>query len=65
MSLIPAIGAVIAFILTEDMRLDMVIIDRWTLLMAVIALVQIILAVFSKKSSKEEENEEDSKADLA
>ena len=65
LSLIPAIGAVIAFILTEDMRLDMVIIDRWTLLMAVIALVQIILAVFSKKSSKEEENEEDSKADLA
>ena len=55
----------IAFILTEDMRLDMVIIDRWTLLMVIIALVQIILVVLSKKSSKEEENEEDGEADLA
>ena len=60
-SLIPAIGAVIAFILTENMLLPMVIVDRWTLLMVAIALVQVVITALSKKRDEEQE-ENDSAA---
>ena len=58
-SLIPAVAAVIAFVLTENMKLPMIMVDRWTLLMAVIAVLQLIVAVMSKKQkeSQDEENE--------
>ena len=46
-SIIPAVGAVIAFILTEDMRHQMVLVDQWTLLMAIIALIQTGVSIFS------------------
>ena len=57
-SLIPAIAAVIAFVLTENMKLPMIMVDRWTLLMVVIAVLQLIVAVMSKKQ-KESQDEED------
>ena len=56
-SLIPAIAAVIAFALTENMRLPMVMTDRWTLLMVIIAVVQLIVAVLCKKKKESEEDE--------
>lgn len=57
-SLVPAIGAVIAFILTEDMRNPMILVDRWTILMVIIAVVQIVVAFLSKKKTEEPEEEE-------
>ena len=57
MSIIPAAGAVIAFILTENMNNPMILTDRWTILMAVIMLIQAVVALFAKKS--EDENEDD------
>ena len=57
-SLIPAIAAVIAFALTENMRLPMVMTDRWTLLMVIIAVVQLIVAVLCKKKKESEEDDE-------
>ncbi len=62
LSLIPFVVAVIVFILTEDMRNPMVFVDRWTILMAAIALVQAVLALFCKKSYKEEEEEQEEEA---
>ncbi|MGI6350022.1 MAG: beta strand repeat-containing protein [Eubacteriales bacterium] len=56
LSFIPLIVAVIVFILTEDMRNPMVFVDRWTIWMAVIAAVQVILALFCKKSYEEDED---------
>ncbi|MEA5050132.1 MAG: InlB B-repeat-containing protein [Oscillospiraceae bacterium] len=56
-SLIPAVGAVIAFILTENMRNPMVFTDKWTLLMVAIAAVQAVVAVLCKKG----EDKNDSK----
>ena len=53
-----AIAAVITFILTEDMRLPMIMIDRWTLLMVIILAVQIVAAVLNKKASENEEDED-------
>ena len=60
-SIIPGIGAIIVFILTEDIRLPMVFTDRWTLLMFIIALVQLIVALLAmkKKERPEEEKEEE------
>ena len=57
-SLVPAIGAIIAFILTEDMSQPMVFVDRWTLLMVIIAVIQIVIAVLSMKD-KQEPDEDD------
>ena len=61
-SLIPAIAAVIAFALTENMRLPMVMTDRWTLLMVIIAVVQLIVAVLCKKKKESEEDENQANA---
>ena len=60
-----AIAAPIAFILTEDMSLPMVMADRWTVLMIVILAVQIVAAALNKKASKLEDNEEELAAEGA
>ena len=57
-SLIPGIGAIIVFILTEDMSLPMVFVDKWTLLMVIIAVIQIVIAVLSMRN-REEPDEDD------
>lgn len=57
-SLVPALAAAAVFILTEDMRLPMALADRWTLLMLLIALVQLAVCFFARKS-KDEMDEED------
>ena len=61
-SLIPAVAAVIAFVLTENMRLPMIMVDRWTLLMVIIAVVQLIVAVLCKKKKESEEDENQANA---
>lgn len=48
-SLVPALGALVAFLLTEDLRLPMTFVDRWTLLMVLIALVQLTVCIAAKK----------------
>ena len=55
-SLIPAIGALAAFVLTENMKLPMAMVDRWTLLMVIIAVLQLIVAVMSKKQNESEDD---------
>ena len=57
-SIIPALAAIITFILTEDMSLPMQFTDKWTLLMAVIALAQIVIAMLSKKSKQDPDDDE-------
>ena len=61
-SIVPALAAVIVFLLTEDMRLPMVFVDRWTLLMVIIGLVQGLVMVFAKKTKKDPDEEEEAKA---
>ncbi len=57
-SLIPAIGAIAAFILTENMANPMVLTDRWTLMMVIILAIQTGVAVLvGKKDDKEEKIE--------
>ena len=61
LEIIVSAAAVIAFILTEDIRLPMVLIDRWTPLMILLLLICWILDVRliryrSKKDNEEKEN---------
>lgn len=58
LSVIPAIGAVILFLLTEDMSNPMALTDQWTVWMFVIALVNVAAAFFSKKSEKDQDNDQ-------
>lgn len=60
-SILPAVFGVILFILTEDMTTPMIIIDRWTLAMVLIFLVQVFVAIQSRK--KDEEVEEKTEGD--
>ena len=53
LTLVPGIGGIIAFILTENMRNPMVFTDRWTLLMVIIALIQLLLVVLGVKRDKD------------
>ena len=53
-SIVIAILSIIIFILTENMALPMVLIDKYTLLMVIILIIQIIIAIFSKHSNKKE-----------
>ena len=55
-SLIPALGAVIAFVLTENMKNPMAFTDKWTLLMVVIFVIQLVVMLLARKSDETEEN---------
>ena len=55
LGIIPAVASVIIFILTEDMRNPMVLTDRYTILMIVIVIVNLILAILSENKKEREE----------
>ena len=57
MSLVPAALAVIVFLLTENLRDPMVLVDRWTLLMIILALVETLVAVCSRKTKENADTE--------
>ena len=53
LTLVPAIGAILAFLLTEDMSNPMVFTDQWTILMIGIAAVQVLVAVFGIQKKRD------------
>ncbi|MDR1778181.1 MAG: InlB B-repeat-containing protein [Clostridiales Family XIII bacterium] len=55
--LLAAVIAVMLFLLTEDMTKPMVYIDVWTVVHAVIAVVQVVLMTFSTGKKKAEQNQ--------
>ncbi len=61
-STLSLIAAIVAFILTEDMRLPMVLIDRWTPLMLLILLVAWILDVRLARYREKQKDEKEKKA---
>ncbi len=54
--LLTSILAILVFIFTEDMRLPMVLIDKWTIIMLIIFLIEFPL-LFIKHKEKEEKEE--------
>lgn len=61
--LITAAASIIAFFLTEDMTLRMVLTDKWTLMMIIILAVQALAAAFVKKACEAEEEEDETEAE--
>ena len=57
MSLIPAVGAILLFLLTEDLHASMAWSDAWTPLMAGMAVMQLALALLAQKESAGSEKE--------
>ena len=47
LSVIPAVAAVVVFLLTENLSQKMQYVDKWTVLMAVIAAVSVVMAVLA------------------
>jgi len=62
---IAGVAGPVAFILTEDITLPMIMIDKWTLLMVIILAVQIVAAILNKKASKLDDEEEEEEAGAA
>ena len=60
--LLAGAAAVIAFFLTEDMTLPMVLTDRWTILMIIILAVQAVSAALVKKACESDEEDEEADA---
>ncbi len=56
--LVPAILSVVIFLLTEDMRNRMILTDRYTLLMILIAAICLVLAYLTRNRKDEDENEQ-------
>ena len=52
------VGACAPRFAEENMRLPMVLTDRWTLLMAIVAIAGLLLAYFTRNKKEEEEEEQ-------
>ncbi len=52
-SAVPALVAAYLFIMTQDMTMPMAYIDKWTLAMVLIALIQVFVAIVSRKKDKD------------
>nr|WP_122012965.1 InlB B-repeat-containing protein [Maliibacterium massiliense] len=62
LSIIPGIGALIVFFLTENMRNPMAFTDKWTLLMVIIAVVQLVITILAFKRRKKNDGAQDANA---
>ena len=56
-SVIPAIGAIAAFLITEDMSNPMILTDRWTILMVIFLAIQTGVAILAAKKDSDSEDE--------
>ncbi|MBR3309736.1 MAG: hypothetical protein IKG00_07590, partial [Lachnospiraceae bacterium] len=57
LGLIPAVGTVVLFFLTEDLTAKMALTDKWTILTAVITVIGIVLTIVIKNKKKNNEEE--------
>ena len=57
LSIVPAVVAIVVFYLTEDIRLPMTYTDQWTVLMILIAMMQMGIVILSKRRVEGKERE--------
>lgn len=58
-SVLVGIISIIAFILTEDITLPMILIDKWTILMVILLAINVINIFVMRKKSKQEEDDDE------
>jgi len=59
LSLIPAIGSIVLFVLTQDMTQVPVIFDQWAIVFGIIAVVNIVLTIVSRKKNPDDGDTQD------
>lgn len=57
LGLLPAVGSIVLFLLTEDMRNPMRLFDKWTIWMIALALVNVALAYLTRNREEDESDE--------
>ncbi len=63
-SIVLGIAGVIAFLLTEDMRHIMVLMDNWIVLMVILFAAEVVCSVFAAKRRKKNDNTKDEEASM-
>ncbi len=58
LSVIPAVGAIVLFVLTQDLTQPMAIFDSWSLVFGIIGIINIVLAIVTRKKTKDDEDDE-------
>lgn len=58
-SVLIGIISVVVFILTENMKLPMVLVDKWTILMIILALLNVVTLYFGRKWHKDDDDDEE------
>ena len=56
---VAAILQIVLFLLTENMRLPMIIWDKWTLLNIIITVITAVLYAFARRWKKQDEEDDD------
>ncbi len=57
LGLIPAIAAIVAFVLTEDIFSPMAFVDKWTILMIIILGVEALVCYFTRKKDEDQKSD--------
>ncbi len=57
LGLIPAIVAIVAFVLTEDIFSPMAFVDKWTILMIIILVVEALVCYFTRKKDEDQKSD--------
>ncbi len=58
LSVIPAVGAIVLFVLTQDLTQPMAIFDNWSLVFGIIGIINIVLAIATRKTTKNDGDDE-------
>ena len=61
--LLPAAAAIITFLYTEDLSNTMGLVDRWTWLMLLYIILQLVLVFFIRRKTEKEKAEEEKMAE--
>ncbi len=57
LGLIPAIAAIVAFVLTENIFSPMAFVDKWTILMIIILVVEALVCYFTRKKDEDQKSD--------
>ena len=58
LSVIPAAGAIVLYIFTQDMSQPMAIFDQWSIVFGIIGIINIVLAIATRKTTKNDGDDE-------
>ena len=58
LSIIPAVGSIVLFVLTQDLTQPMAIFDNWSIVFGIIGIINIVLAIATKTTKNDDDEEQ-------